>query len=106
MGLITALGLMVRNGILIIDFAQRFHREGLNLTDSIVKAGVIRIRPVMITSVTTIGGFMPLALSMGGGGEMLQPFAVSVVFGLLGSMFFSLLIIPNLYHFLEPDKTV
>jgi len=87
LGLITSLGLVVRNGILIMDFAQRYRRTGAGVTESIVHAGVVRIRPVVITSVTAIGGFLPLALRLGGGGEMLQPFAVAVIFGLIGSVF-------------------
>ena len=98
MGLITSLGIVVNNGILIMDFVERYKKQGVSVQERLIRAGTIRIRPVMITSITTIGGFLPMALRLGGGGEMLQPFAVAVISGLVGSMFFSLIVIPNMYN--------
>jgi len=105
-GLITSLGIVVNNGILVVDFVERYKQQGKSITESLVQAGAVRIRPVLITSITTIGGFLPMALGFGKGGEMLQPFAVAVIFGLLGSLFFSLLVIPCMYRFFSGELVV
>ena len=104
MGLITSLGIVVNNGIFIIDFAEKQRKRGSSVVESIKYAGMVRVRPVLLTSITTIAGFLPLALQLGGGGEMLQPFAVAIISGLIGSLFFSLLIIPNMYKLFISDK--
>jgi multidrug efflux pump subunit AcrB len=97
MGLIAAVGIVVNNGILIISFLQRNLARGVNTTESIIDACVTRLRPIMITSTTTILGFLPMALSGGRGGEMLQPFAIAIIFGILGAIISSLFVLPNLY---------
>ena len=104
-GLITSLGIVVNNGILVVDFVERYKKQGKSITESLVQAGAVRVRPILITSITTIGGFLPMALGFGTGGEMLQPFAVAVIFGLLGSLFFSLLVIPCMYRFFIGENT-
>ena len=96
-GLITSLGIVVNNGISVMDFVERYRRTGLSVTESLLGAGAVRIRPIMITSITTIGGFLPMALRFGDSGEMLQPFAVAVISGMTGSVFFSLFVIPSMY---------
>ena len=102
--MITSLGIVVNNGILVIDFVQRYRQKGFSIQESLIKAGEVRIRPIMITSITTIGGFLPMALRFGNGGEMLQPFAVAIIAGLTGSLFYSLVVIPCLYAFFIHDK--
>ncbi len=104
MGFITSMGIAVNNGILIMDFAEKYKSRNLDAEKRIVMAGLVRIRPILITSITTIGGFLPMAMSLGGGGEMLQPFAVAVISGLLGSIFFSLIVIPTLYYRFERQE--
>jgi len=104
MGLITSLGIVVNNGIFVVDFIERNRKTGLSITESILNAGMTRVRPVLLTSVTTIAGFLPLALRLGGGGEMLQPFAVAIISGLAGSMVFSLLMIPSMYKLFSGNK--
>ncbi|MDA3790423.1 MAG: efflux RND transporter permease subunit [Desulfobacula sp.] len=98
-GLVTSLGIVVNNGILVIDFVERYKNRGISIRETLIKAGVVRIRPILITSITTNGGFLPMALRFGNGGEMLQPFAVAVIFGLIGSLFFSLIVTPCMYLF-------
>jgi len=98
-GMITSLGIVVNNGILVVDFVEQYKKKGFSIRNSLIKAGTVRIRPILITSITTIGGFLPMALRFGNGGEMLQPFAVAVIFGLMGSMFFSLIVTPCMYLF-------
>ena len=97
MGAITVLGIVVNNGILLMDFATRFQKSGQTRQEALLQAGRIRLRPILMTNATTVAGFLPLALSWGSGGEILQPFAVAVISGLIGSMLFSLIAIPVLY---------
>ena len=97
MGLIAAIGIVVNNAILIINFLQVKLRQGLDPQSSIIEACSLRVRPILITSTTTILGFLPMALSGGRGGEMLQPFAITIIFGILGTVFSSLIVLPNIY---------
>jgi len=97
MGAITVLGIVVNNGILLMDFATRYQQSGKTRVAALLQAGQIRLRPILMTNATTVAGFLPLALSWGSGGEILQPFAVAVISGLVGSMIFSLVVIPVLY---------
>ena len=97
MGAITVLGIVVNNGILLMDFATRYEKLGQTRATALIQAGEIRLRPILMTNATTVAGFLPLALNWGSGGEILQPFAVAVISGLVGSMFFSLIVIPVLY---------
>ncbi|NIA10636.1 MAG: hypothetical protein GWP10_13140 [Nitrospiraceae bacterium] len=97
MGAITVLGIVVNNGILLMDFATRYQQSGQTRVSALLQAGQIRLRPILMTNATTVAGFLPLALGWGSGGEILQPFAVAVISGLVGSMIFSLVVIPVLY---------
>ncbi len=96
-GMITVMGIVVNNGILVIDFAERFRREGKDLTGSIREAGDLRFRPVLITNLAAMAGFLPMALNLGHGGEVLRPFSIAMISGLLGSMVFSLIFMPVFY---------
>jgi len=100
-GTITVLGIVVNNGILLMDFTARYRLTGKSKKEALLQAGRIRLRPILMTNTTTIAGFLPLALQLGTGGEILQPFAVAVISGLVGSMFFSLIVIPVLYDLFE-----
>ena len=104
MGMIASLGIVVNNGILLIDFAERYKGTNTILGDCVVTAGVVRLRPILITTITTMAGFLPMAIKIGAGGEMLQPFAVAVISGLFGSIFFSLIVIPTLYYLFEKKE--
>ena len=100
-GTITVLGIVVNNGILLMDFTARYRLMDNSKSAALIQAGRVRIRPILMTNITTIAGFLPLALKLGTGSEILQPFAVAVISGLVGSMFFSLIVIPVLYDLLE-----
>jgi multidrug efflux pump subunit AcrB len=106
-GMIAVMGIVVNNGILVIDFVERFRRQGQGLIDAIKSAGNLRFRPVLITNLAAIAGFLPMALNLGHGGEVLKPFSIAMISGLVGSMFFSLVIMPLLYlimHIGESQK--
>ena len=98
-GVIISLGIVVNNGILVVSFIEKLKNKTNNIKDIVVEASLLRVRPIMITSITTIGGFLPMALMIGNGGEMLQALAVAVIFGLIGSVLVSLFVIPSLYVF-------
>lgn len=97
MGMIMILGVVVNNGILFIDYAEKYFDETPDLKKALLMAGQVRLRPILMTTFSTIFGFLPLALAWGEGAEMLQPLAVSMIGGMSLSMVLSLLIIPALY---------
>ena len=101
MGTIAVLGIVVNNGILLIDFTGRFRSKGKLKAEALLLAGRVRLRPILMTNTTTVAGFLPLAFNLSTGGEILQPFSVAVISGLLGGLFFSLIVIPILYDLLE-----
>lgn len=97
MGMIMIVGVVVNNGILLIDYAEKYLREKNDVAEALLLAGRVRMRPILMTTLATIFGFLPLALALGEGAEMLQPLAVAMIGGMAISMLFSLLIIPGLY---------
>jgi multidrug efflux pump subunit AcrB len=97
MGMIMIIGVVVNNGILMIDYAEKYLRQNNNVAEALKMAGKVRFRPILMTTLSTIFGFLPLALAFGEGAEMLQPLAISMIGGMSVSMFLSLLIIPGLY---------
>ena len=99
MGMIMIVGVVVNNGILLIDYAEKYLKEKTSdISTALMMAGKVRLRPILMTTLATIFGFLPLALSMGEGAEMLQPLAISMIGGMSISMFLSLLVIPGLYR--------
>jgi len=98
-GLIISLGIVVNNGILVVSFIEDIKDKSSTIKNAIIEASMLRVRAIMITSITTIGGFLPMAMKLGYGGEMLQPLAIAIIFGLIGSIFISLIIIPSFYLF-------
>ena len=99
MGMIMIIGVVVNNGILLIDYTEKYLEENAcDVKTALLMAGKVRLRPILMTTLATIFGFLPLALSMGEGSEMLQPLAISMIGGMSISMFLSLLVIPGLYR--------
>ena len=97
MGAIMLVGIVVKNGILLLDQAQKGEQHGMDLKTAIVHAGEVRLRPILMTTLTAILGLVPLALGLGAGAEMQQPLAISVIGGLSFSTIFTLLFAPLLY---------
>lgn len=97
MGLLLLIGLVVKNGILLIDAANRRRREGLDVTEALVGAGRERLRPILMTTFATIGGLLPLAFGVGTGAAMERPLAIAVVGGLSTATLFTLILIPVFY---------
>ena len=100
MGLIMVIGIVAKNGILLLDADQRFRAEGLSPEESMIHAGERRLRPIMMTALATVAGMIPLALGWGAGSQMLQPLAIAVIGGILASMVLSLVITPAVHYFL------
>lgn len=97
MGSIMLVGIVVKNGILLLDRAQRAENNGMNLTDAVVEAGRLRLRPILMTTLTAMLGLFPLALGLGAGAEMQQPLAISVIGGLAFSTVLTLVMGPLMY---------
>ena len=84
MGLIMVIGIVAKNGILLLDADQKFRAEGIPAEQSMLDAGERRLRPIMMTALATVAGMIPLALAWGAGSQMLQPLAIAVIGGILG----------------------
>jgi multidrug efflux pump subunit AcrB len=100
MGLIMVIGIVAKNGILLLDADQRFRAEGAAPEESMIRAGERRLRPIMMTALATIAGMVPLALAWGAGSQMLQPLAIAVIGGIIASMVLSLLVTPAVHYYL------
>jgi multidrug efflux pump subunit AcrB len=100
MGLIMVIGIVAKNGILLLDADQRFRLEGMSPEESMIHAGERRLRPIMMTALATVAGMIPLALGWGAGSQMLQPLAIAVIGGIVASMVLSLVITPAVHYYL------
>jgi CzcA family heavy metal efflux pump len=102
MGIILMVGLVVKNGIILFDYVHKLWEEqGLPLGEALVAAGKIRVRPILMTTLCTLFGLLPLALGLGSGAELQKPLALAVIGGLSLSTFITLLVMPVLYSLLE-----
>jgi multidrug efflux pump subunit AcrB len=106
MGLIMVIGIVAKNGILLLDADQRFRAEGMSPEESMIQAGERRLRPILMTALATVAGMIPLALGLGAGSQMLQPLAIAVIGGILASMVLSLVITPAVHYFLAERRPV
>jgi CzcA family heavy metal efflux pump len=100
MGLIMVIGIVAKNGILLLDADQRFRAEGNGAFEAMIRAGERRLRPIMMTALATVAGMIPLSLALGAGSQMLQPLAIAVVGGVLSSMILSLVVTPAVHYYL------
>jgi multidrug efflux pump len=99
-GLIMLIGLVTKNAILIVEFANQKQESGLNFFDAVVEAATIRLRPILMTSLATVFGILPIAIGLGAGGESRRPLGLVVVGGMLFSTFLTLVIVPVVYTLL------
>ena len=103
-GAIMLVGIVTKNGIVLVDYMNLLVERGASLADAVIEGGKSRLRPVLMTSLTTILGMVPMALGIGEGSEIWQPMGISVVGGLLVSTLLTLFIVPSLYAMLEGRK--
>lgn len=100
MGLIMVIGIVAKNGILLLDAEQRFRKLGMNAKEAMLQAARRRLRPILMTALAAMTGMLPLAFALGAGSQMLQPLAIAVIGGLLISILLSLIVTPTVYYFL------
>ncbi|MCM8813700.1 MAG: efflux RND transporter permease subunit [Candidatus Omnitrophica bacterium] len=101
LGFIMLGGIVVNNGILLIDFINLARKQGLSIVDAAIQAARVRFRPILMTALTTIVGLAPLAFALGEGAELRAPMARTVMGGLMSAMVLTLLVIPSLYIIME-----
>ena len=102
-GLVTLMGLIARNGILVVEFANRLQEEGATKLEAIRQAAVIRLRPVLMTSIATVAGHLPLIFASGAGAEARNSIGVVLVFGIAIGTFFTLFVLPSVYVLIAKD---
>ncbi|MBM0742071.1 efflux RND transporter permease subunit [Phormidium sp. CLA17] len=100
-GIIFLLGLTSKNAILIVDYINQLRRSGLQRDEAILKAGPVRLRPILMTTVATLLGMLPIAIGWGAGAELRAPMAIAIMGGLITSTLLSLIVIPVLYALLD-----
>ncbi|MES9869668.1 MAG: efflux RND transporter permease subunit [Sedimenticola sp.] len=98
LGMIMLAGIVVNNAIVLVEYIEIQRRNGLGVREAIIEAARLRLRPILMTTLTTVVGMLPLALALGEGSEMLQPLAVTIVSGLLFSTLVSLVLVPSVYR--------
>jgi CzcA family heavy metal efflux pump len=104
MGMIMVIGIVAKNGILLLDAEHRFRGIGLSPENAMIQAGRRRLRPIAMTALATIAGMLPLAFAIGAGSQMLQPLAIAVIGGLTSSMVLSLIFTPAIHYYLQPKQ--
>ena len=100
-GFIMLMGLVTKNAILLVDFANRSRRAGAGLHDALLDAGQVRLRPILMTTAAMIGGMLPLALGLGEGGENQAPMGRAIIGGVITSTVLTLVVVPVLYAYLD-----
>ena len=103
-GAIMLVGIVTKNGIVMVDYMNLLVERGSTISDAVIEGGKSRLRPVLMTSLTTVLGMLPMALGIGEGSETWQPMGIAVVGGLLMSTIITLFIVPSLYAMLEGSK--
>jgi multidrug efflux pump subunit AcrB len=106
MGMIMVIGIVAKNGILLLDAEHRFRALGFSAEESMIQAGRRRLRPIAMTALATVAGMLPLAFAIGKGSQMLKPLAIAVVGGILSSMVLSLIFTPAIHFYLQPRTSI
>lgn len=106
LGLIILVGIVVNNAIVLIDYINTLRGRGLDKTEAIVEAGRARLRPIIMTALTTIVGLIPMALGIGEGAEIRTPMAITVIVGLSAATILTLVVIPTLYYQFTSNRPV
>jgi multidrug efflux pump len=101
-GLTLLIGLVTKNAILIVEYANQRREHGESIHDAVISASMVRLRPILMTTLATIFGTLPIALGIGAGGESRQPLGLVVVGGMLFSTLLALFVVPVVYTYLAP----
>ncbi|MEA3286374.1 MAG: efflux RND transporter permease subunit, partial [Candidatus Marinimicrobia bacterium] len=100
-GVVALMGVVVNDAIVLMAYVNNLRRGGMQVREALIKAGRNRLRPIILTTVTTLAGMIPLSLNLAGGAEYWRPLAVSLIFGLAISSFLTLIVVPVLYSLME-----
>ena len=100
-GFVMLMGLVTKNAILLVDFANRARRGGTELHDALLSAGQVRLRPILMTTAAMIFGMLPLALGLGEGGETQAPMGRAIIGGVITSTLLTLVVVPVVYTYLD-----
>ena len=103
-GLIMLMGLVAKNGILLVDFTNHLKEKGYALKDALIEAGRERLRPILMTTVAMIFGMLPIALSTGSGAEVKNGMAWVIIGGLTSSLLLTLVVVPTMYYIIDRLK--
>ena len=104
LGMIMLAGIVVNNAIVLVDYINTLSKRGLPLREAIATAGGVRLRPILMTTATTVLGLIPMGLGLGDGAEIRTPMAIAVIGGLISSTILTLLVIPTIYFLVERMK--
>jgi multidrug efflux pump len=104
-GMVMLIGLVTKNGILIVEFANQRQRQGLSVMEAIIDASAARFRPILMTSLSTVLGILPIALALGAGAESRTSMGIAIIGGLIIGSFLTLYIIPAIYSYLSSVKS-
>jgi multidrug efflux pump subunit AcrB len=103
-GLVMLMGLVTKNAILLVDFANHARKGGASVADAVLQAGLIRMRPIMMTTAAMVFGMLPLALALNDGGEIQAPMGRAIIGGVITSTLLTLVVVPVLYSYLVRDR--
>ena len=101
LGIIMLAGIVVNNAIVLVDYINQLRDRGMEKVAAIIEAGKVRLRPIMMTTTTTVLGLLPMAMGLGDGAEIRTPMAITVIVGLLTSTLLTLVVIPVVYSFMD-----
>jgi multidrug efflux pump len=105
-GIIMLIGLVTKNGILIVEFANKQREMGLNKFDAVVEASAARLRPILMTTLATALGALPIAMALGSAGKSRIPLGIVIIGGLLFSLILTLFVVPALYSYISRKKRI
>jgi multidrug efflux pump subunit AcrB len=103
-GLVMLMGLVTKNAILLVDFANQARKAGASVADAVLQAGLIRMRPIIMTTAAMVFGMLPLALALNDGGELQAPMGRAIIGGVITSTLLTLVVVPVLYSYLVRDR--
>ncbi len=106
LGFVMLAGIIVNNGIVMVDYINQLRREGMDKKEAIAKAAATRLRPILMTTLTTVISMFPMALGIGDGSAMMQPMAITMIGGLVYGTLMTLIVVPCIYDLLNSNKSM
>jgi HAE1 family hydrophobic/amphiphilic exporter-1 len=101
---VVLVGIVVNNAIVLVDYANQLRERGLAKVEALVEAGTVRLRPILMTTLTTVLGLLPMAIGLGEGAELRAPLAITLMGGLIVSTALTLVVIPVVYATLDRSR--